>query len=214
MSDAIGSDLSWSNLKSSFEAVDPELYKTVQNPAETFQSIREIDEWASDERARFSDTTKANRTEWVAREVDKVWLERENMAPELKPPLPDKSLSQEARERVDRRIEGVYLQIEQHRKAEHQRVLNNPERSVDERKAPTQAHPLSKATHAEIDASRERLLKEAQAIFGAGEKLDHFRTREAELRTQHHKDVGRAFNEHGISRQPVSDQTRSGPSGL
>ncbi|HBH91466.1 hypothetical protein [Ponticaulis sp.] len=214
MSDAISSDLSWSNLKASFEAVDPEFYKSVQNPAETFQSIRKIDEWAKKERAQFSDNTKANKSEWVAREVDKIWLERENMAPELKPPIPDKSLSQEARERVDQRIEGVYFQIEQHRKAERQRVLNDPERSIAEKKAPTQAHPLSKATHAEIDNSRNALLKEAETIFGAGQKLDQFRAREAELRTKHHKDIGRAFNEHGINRQPATDQTRSGPSGL
>lgn len=218
MADVIDPNLSWSNLKASFEAVDPEVYKQVQNPAETFKSLRDIDDWASHAKQSFTDEIKTNRPEWVAREVDKVWLERENMAPELKPPLPDKSLSQEARERVDRRIEGVFQGIDQHRQTERQRVLSDPEYKPSQSQEQTRAHPLSKDTHKAMDKSWhkldedfDRFLQDA-GIDRKAPEAQAFKDKMEYQRKAQHRDVGRAFNTHGLTRQPAQTQSQSGPS--
>ncbi len=218
MTDVIDPKLSWSNLKAAFEAVDPEIYKHVPNPAETFKSLRDIDDWANAARNSFTNDINVNRSEWIAVEVDKIALERENLAPELKPPFHQKSHLTEARERVERRIEGVYQNIFRHGEAERKRVLSEPEYAKSRNPAQTIAHPVSKATHREVDKSWNTLSGEfEQFLQNAG--IDHnapaataFRSKIDLQRREQHRDIERVFNAHDIERLPAQSQTNTGPS--
>ncbi|MEL6414288.1 MAG: hypothetical protein AAFQ15_05035 [Pseudomonadota bacterium] len=218
MEAVIDKELAWSNLKETFEKADLPAFKAMSGDAETFANLQQVETWGREAKRDFSELTKENRTEWVAQEVEKVWLERQTMAPELKPPTHQRSLSEVAHERVDRKIEQGYAAIDQYMRTEQARLVQQPEQKAD---APTRlpAHPLKKTNHEMIDQIVEDLTKVyaqyehnrdsfIQNAYQDGVPnpqgaFDQARADAVEqIRSQAHSRMHTQFVKHGIDRAP------------
>lgn len=226
MEAVIDKSLAWSNLKESFEKVDLPDFKAISGDAETFANLQQVESWGRQAKRELSDLTKENRRSWVTQEVDKVWLERQTIAPELNPPLNSKPLRQVAEERVDRKIEHGYVAIDQYMRNEQARLVQQPEQKAE---APTRqpAHPLKKTNHEMIDQIVEDLTKvyaqyehnrdsfiqnaHQTGVPNPVGAYDQARADAVEqIRSQAHTSMHQQFVKHGIDRAP--ERASPGPS--
>lgn len=225
MEAVIDKELAWSNLKETFEKADLPAFKAMSGDAETFSNLQQVETWGRQAKRDFSELTKEHRTEWVAQEVEKVWLERQNLAPELKPPVPERSLSDVAHERVDRKIEQGFTAIDAYMRVEQAQLMQQPEQKTETPTRPP-AHPLKKTGHEMIDQIVEDLTKVyaqyehnrdsfIQNAYQDGVPnpqgaFDQARADAVEqIRSQAHSRMHQDFVKHGIDRAPA--QTSSGP---
>jgi len=231
MDTVIDSKLVWSNLKAAFEKTDLPDFKPLAGDPKAFENLQAVETWGRTAKRTFSEQVKENRSEWVAKEVDKVWLERARVTPELKPPFQSKPLLTEARERVDRKIEGGYAGIDTFLKNERQRILNTPrqaQESNEKQQHRGSAHPLKKDTHATLDTTCDAITRihaqydhnrrsfiETARAQGVPDPISSFEQARADdvhriIKTAH-KQLHQSFLKHGIDRAPSQTPNRSGP---
>lgn len=222
MDPVIDKELAWSNLKASFERADLPAFKSISGDAQIFANLQQVETWGRQTKRELSDLTKTHRADWVAKEVDKVWLERQRMTPELKPPLQSRSLSSVAHERVDRRIEQGYAAIDLHMRTEQTRLVQQPEHDIGEpardpvrtleqtgRDIIDQVVADVSKTYAQYEHNRESFIQNAHKDGvpnpqGAYEqaRLDAVDN----IRTNAHARMQSQFREHSVSRVPVESQ--------
>lgn len=228
MAEAVDREAAWTALKQGFEATELQEVKPFTGDPKIFDNLEQVENWGRHAKTTLSQAAKEHRSNWVAQEVDKVWMERQTMAPELKPPLQQKSLQQEAHERVDARIQRGFALIDRHILTERQRFTGAPEQAQSPALRERQpAHPLKKQTHASIDDVAEKVktvflqyehnrsaLIEQYTRDGVPDPYSAFdQAREDACQDaikQTHKDIHRSFIKHGIDRAPAHIQVQSG----
>lgn len=152
-------------LKQTFEAIDLPQLKAIQNDPQKLASVREADDWARKAHKELAEQVKAHRAEWVAKESDAVWLEREKNTLEFNPPIEAGDIMEESRRRVTLRIQAASKQIDTIRKNRIAELTQTgPQHAqAKEGSAETQrrepAHPLKKDIHALADRKTSVRLK-------------------------------------------------------
>ena len=222
MDAVIDKELAWSNLKASFERADLPAFESLAGDAQIFANLQQVETWGRQTKRELSELTKTYRADWVAKEVNTVWLERQKMAPELNPPLQARSLNSVAHERVDRRIEQGYAAIDLHMRTEQARLVQQPEHDIGEpardpastleqtsREIIDQVVADVSKTYAQYEHNRESFIQNAHndAVPNPQGAFEQARLDAVDnIRTNAHKRMQSLFHEHSVSRVPVQSQ--------
>ncbi len=103
----------------------PELKHVMGNPRK-LEQLRQVEKWASSERARFGKTVARMRSTWVAEEADRVWQERSKNKLDLRPPHMQGAILPEARHRVQLQIKARYQNIDEKRRVKRAVITGRP----------------------------------------------------------------------------------------
>lgn len=206
------------NLRLQFHTVNPPEFEKLAGNAEAFRSIKEINEAYERARTEFTHFVERNRSQMIDEQIQKITLERDRLEPGLEPDFPKQPITDAARERVNGYILTEFKRLEadrDERRAEITQSVQDTRAQRQPAQTKTIAHPLSKDTHRTVDKTWDRLhgafnhFLDQAGIDQASPQAEVFRARLDTEGRQHHRDIGKVFNEHGITRQLSQD--RDGP---
>ena len=113
-------------LTKDFKMANPPELKHVMGDPRKLDQLRQVEKWASAERARFGKTVAQMRSTWVAQEADRIWQERSKNTFDLRPPHMQGAILPEARHRVQLQIRAHYQNIDEVRRRQRAVITGRP----------------------------------------------------------------------------------------
>jgi len=201
--------------KRAFDRSNPETWNKIQGEPKKIKQVREIEDRMQAIRERMVDHIKKHTQNWVAKEVVKIFIEREHLT--LEHPMPDWAVNentqvsclQEARSRVKVRIQTRLNRIPEIGKRMQSSLINNQEHFSQSQDLKSEVQSIVSRTQAIRAKARKHFIgHKKQWIDKAQQKgyqspeIDVFkkqRDRLDRIDKAEHRLIHKAFNDHGKS---------------